>query len=266
MVFASQAFGDLEEGCLDGTRTEIIDTVVRWAAHADSPDIKGQIGKVPKSSAWLCGVAGSGKSRISRSVAARLQKLQRLGSLFCCDYKNRETLNPSSLFSTIALHLADHDPPRKQHLVTAIRDDTATRRTRICRQQFQHFIIAPSTDLPIVGDTVIVIDAFNGSTHDRAHALEILTKRAHELPDGLRIVVTSRFEGDIQKALQSSQASDVDYILMEEIPADLTMRDVSIFVHDALKDAEGLEAADMDKLAKAAGDSFQWACTACRYM
>jgi hypothetical protein len=217
---------------------------------------------------WLCGVAGSGKSRISRSVAARLQRLERLGSLYCCDYKNRETLNPGTLFSTIARHLADRDPLRKQRLVAAIRDDTAIRRIEICRQQYRHFIVTPSADLPVVGDTVIVIDAFDeiGNTQDREDALEILTKRAHELPDGLRIMVTSRFEGDIQKALQSPEAVGVDYMLMEDIPADLTGRDISVYVCDALKDVTGLNSAQLAELAKAAGDSFQWASTACRYI
>ena len=226
---------------------------------------------MPKLSArvlWLCGVAGSGKSRISRSVAARLRRLERLGSLYCCDYKNRVTLNPSSLFSTIARHLADSDPLRKQHLVAAIKDNTAIRRTEACQQQYQHFIVTPSTDLPVIGDTVIVIDAFDeiGNAQDRADALEILTKRAHELPHGLRIVVTSRFEGDIQKALQSQDAVGADYVLMQDIPTDLTVRDISFYVHDALRDVEGLNPAQLDELAKAAGDSFQWASTACRYI
>ena len=177
-------------------------------------------------------------------------KLQRLGSLYCRDYKNRGTLNPGSLFSTIARHLADRDPLRKQRLVAAIRDDTAVRRTEICQQQYRNFIVTPSTDLPVVGDTVIVIDAFDeiGSAEDRADALEILTKRAHELPDGLRIVVTSRFERDIQKALQSPRAVGVDYMLMEDIPSSLTMRDISVYVRDALEDIEGLNLAQSNDL------------------
>ena len=272
MKFADKAYDDNPgKRCLDGTRTKIIETILQWATHAISPDTKDQIGKVPKLSArvlWLCGVAGSGKSRISRSVAARLHKLQRLGSLYCCDYKNRETLNPRSLFSTIALHLADRDPLRKQRLVAAIRDERAIRRTEICRQQYQHFIVIPSADLPVVGDTVIVIDAFDeiGSVRDREDALEILTKRAHELPDGLRIVVTSRFERDIQDALQLPEAVGVAYMLMEDIPTHLTMRDISAYVQDALKTVKGLTSAQLAELAQAAGDSFQWASTACRYI
>ena len=273
MEFASQAFGNAgeEARCLDGTRTEIIDTIVRWALHADCSGGEDQIDEVPKLSArvlWLCGVAGSGKSRISRSIADRLQKLKRLGSLYCCDYRNRATLNPGSLFSTIAQHLAGHDPLRKRRLVDAIKDDKAIRTARICGQQYQNFIVTPSTDLPIVGDTIIVIDAFDeiGSVEDRMVALDILSRRAHELPPGLRIVVTSRFEDDIQEALQSPKAVGVDYILMEHIPAPLTKRDITRYVHHVLGDTRGLGAADFDKLAMAAGESFQWASTACRYI
>src|SRR3984885_3061072 len=272
--FAEKAYGNVHDPktqCFDGTRTEIIESILRWAVHANSPDPKEEVGGGRNPHArvlWLCDVAGSGKSRISRSVAACLDKLQRLGSLYCCDYKNRETLNPGSLFSTIARHLSDHDRLRKQRLVAAIRNDTAIRRTEICWQQYQHFIVAPSADLPVVGDTVIVIDGFDeiGNVRDRADALDILTKRAHELPHGLRIVVASRFERDIQKALHSPEAVGVDYMLMEDIPTELTTRDISFYVHDALKDVEGLDSADLDKLAKAGGDSFQWASTACRYI
>jgi hypothetical protein len=115
---------------------------------------------------------------------------------------------------------------------------------------------------------VIVIDAFDeiGSAQDREDALEILTKRAHELPDGLRIVVTSRFERDIQDALQLPEAAGVDYMLMEDIPTDLTVRDIAVYVQDALKSVKGLTSAQLAELAKAAGDSFQWASTACRYI
>src|SRR3984885_14517273 len=269
--FAEKAYGDVDDPktqCLDGTRTEIIESILRWAMHADCPDAKEEVGGVPKPDVrvlWLCGVAGSGKSRISRSVAARLDKLKRPGSLYCCDYKNRETLNPGSLFSTIARHLADQDELRKLHLVASVKDKTAIRKTDICGLQYRHFIVAPSANLPAVGDTVIVIDAFDeiGNADDRADVLEILTERAHELPNGLRIIVTSRFEQDVQTALRSREAVGVDYLLMEGIPNSLTARDISVYVHDALKNQE---LGDLNQLANAAGDSFQWVSTACRYI
>ena len=106
MEFAERASGDVRGRCLDGTRTEIIDTIMRWALHADSPDGQEQIDKAPRLSArvlWLCGVAGSGKSRISRSVATRLQKVERLGSLYCCDYrKDRKSTRLNSSHESVS--------------------------------------------------------------------------------------------------------------------------------------------------------------------
>ena len=157
---------------------------MRWALQADSPNGEEQIGQVPTLSTrvlWLRGVAGSGKARISCSIATRLRELQHSGLLYCCDSR---MLNPESLFTTIAQHLASHNPLRRRHLVATIKDDKAICTTKICRQQYQHFIIRPSTDLPIVGNTVIVIDAFDeiGSVGDCVAALDILSRHAHELP------------------------------------------------------------------------------------
>ena len=58
-----------------------------------------------------------------------------------------------------------------------MKDDIAIRTTKICRQQYQHFIIMPSFDFPVVGETVIMIDAFDeiGSVEDQGEALDILS-------------------------------------------------------------------------------------------
>ena len=114
MGFAERAFGDVQERRLDGTPTEIIDTIMRWTLHADSPDEEEQIGKVPKLSArvlWLCGVAGLGKSRISRSIAMRLQELERLGSLYCCEaQRNRDSAVTRSQSQATKLQLFSSFP------------------------------------------------------------------------------------------------------------------------------------------------------------
>lgn len=85
-----------------------------------------------------------------------------------------------------------------------------------------------------------MIDAFDEirSTEDRADALEIPTKRAHKIPDGFRIVVTSRFEWGIQKALRFPKSDGVDYLLMEDIPTGFTVRGVLAHVRDALRDVK----------------------------
>ena len=270
MTFAPEARGDLEDYCLDGTRAEIIQAIVGWALSADL--FENVIGwKLPKSSArilWLCGVAGSGKSQIAKAVAARLEQLNRLGSLYCCDHKNGTNLRPASLFSTIARNLADRDPMRKQALVASIGDNRAIWASQNCREQFQRFILQPSRDLPVVGDAIVIIDAFDeiGEVRERAEVLSILTKRAHELPDGLRILVTSRFEQDIQDALRSSSATQVDHILMEDIPEGLTSRDIEIYVARELQMGDDFDSYHVHRLVEAAGTSFLWASMACQFI
>ena len=113
-----------------------------------------------------------------------------------------------------------------------------------------------------------MINAFDeiGNAEDRAVALEILTKGAHDLPSALRIIVTSRFELDVQTAFRSPEAVGMDYLLMEDIPTSLTVRDIFAYVNDALGDVRGLTKGDLDQLANAARDSFQWASTAYRYI
>ena len=148
---------------------------------------------------------------------------------------------PGTLFSTIAPQLADCDALRKQRLVDVIARDTSIRTTEICKSQFKHFIVTPSENLPTVGKTIIVIDAFHkiGDERMRAESLSILTQRASELPDGLRILVTSRFEFDIQRALGSALQmpgdAAVGYVLMGNIPKHLTSRDIGIYVQDQLR-------------------------------
>ena len=271
MAFAPKARGDLEDCCLPGTREEIIQIIVGWASGADPypHDEFAKGPKPPESSArilWLCGVAGSGKSQIARSVSSQLREAGRLGSLYCCSDKHKASLHPGNLFSTIARDLSYHDPLRKRALVKKIGEDKALWTSENCREQFQQFIVEPSRGLTPVGDTIIVIDAFDeiGDAAERAQVLFILTERANDLPTGLRILVTSRFEPDIQDALQPLRAQ-VNCIQMDDIPKEDTSRDIQTYVEKKLK-VDNRKPHDVDQLVQAAGTSFQWASTACLYI
>lgn len=55
-------------------------------------------------------------------------------------------------------------------------------------------------------------------------------------------------------------------MLMEDVPANLTTRDVTLYVHDTLENISDLELADLDKPAMAACESFRRVSTACRYI
>lgn len=277
MKYSSDAQRDLTHACLPGTRVESVEDVVRWAAGADRVpseselDVWGLHRNADDSSRvlWLCGVAGSGKSTILRSVAARLAEIGRLGTFYAFSQATQATTKPENLFSTIARNLADLDAVRKQRLIDVIKDDTVTRTTTSGRVQFERFILDACSNVPAVGDTIVFIDAFDesGDVKARAELLSILTQRAAELPAGLRFVITSRFEPDVQRALETISPG-VKLVLMDDIPTSLSTRDITAFVRAELGGIEELEshASNIEKLAQMAATSFQWASTACRFI
>lgn len=276
MSYAPAAHHNLDRCCLPGTRMEIIESIVYWATGAQLPQNEArQWGSwVPNPNArvlWVCGMSGAGKSTIIRSVAARLEELGRLGTLYGFSDATQATTNPSTLFSTIARDLADRDSLRKQLLIDLIKVNESIRTTTDCRLQFQHFILAPSSEIASVGETVIIIDAFDesGNMQVRRDILGILTKRAHDFPSGLRFIITSRFESDVQESLSSLPTNTyVDLLLLDNIPPHLTARDIQVFIDRELGTDASVSGLlwEKEQLARNAEQSFQWASAACRFI
>lgn len=279
MKFAPEANRALTEdaaGCLDGTRTEVVDAIVNWAIGGDPPTDPPSYLKalVPETRVlWVCGLAGEGKSSIATTVAKRVKAMGLLGSVYSFQGTNQAALNPKNLFSTISRHLAKDDVSWKSRLLEIIRQsDEITHETTSPTKQFDTFILAPGIRATIVGWRVIVIDAFDeaGNRSARAEILRTLTRRAGDLPDGLRIIITSRTEDDVMNAL-SSRPNGVVTLMMHQLPHEQTESDIQMFVADALKDNAHLnQITDANKLkarlVQAAGQLFQWASAACRYI
>lgn len=276
LVYAD-ARQDVDKGCLTGTCEEVLDAILGWAAQATPPSpregsVVGGIAYTADSRVlWVCGLSGSGKSTIARSVATRLKDLGRLGSYYAFDEARQAALNPTTLLPTVARDLADHDPLRKKRLVDTIRNELALRKTTDIVEQFKTFIAEPSSELAAVGDTVVVIDAFDESSKigGRETLLSMLTSSAHEIPEGLKFIVMSRSEPDVQEAtVASAPAGAVNLFVLDNAPQDSTSRDIARFVHHTLGKVRQLRrhGESIERLAVMAEHSFQWASTACRFI
>lgn len=275
---ANRALGDPSTGCLFGTRTEVNHAAQEWGLGMPPSDDRRDFLNIldPEMRAfWICGVAGAGKSSIAISLAKAFRQMGVLGSLYSFQVAQQATLNPTNLFSTIARHLAQYDPSRKQRLVEIIREnDSIIPEATSPTKQFEDLLLALLTrDKQQIATkpTVIVIDAFDecGDFEARRETLNILTHRIHELPADVRFIITSRYEEDVQRAL-GSLPKDTCLLKMEDIPEDSTKHDIHAYVHHELQDVRGLESDDyvskLSELAIAAEKSFQWASTACRFI
>ncbi len=83
--------------CLANTRVELQHQIVEWARDRDGKHIF-----------WLCGMAGTGKSTIARTVARSFADKGQLGASFFFKKGEGNRGNASKLLITLAVDLMAH--------------------------------------------------------------------------------------------------------------------------------------------------------------
>ncbi|KAF8288837.1 hypothetical protein DL93DRAFT_2123299, partial [Clavulina sp. PMI_390] len=267
-----------EKGCLPGTRTAILSTIINWAVGGvQSPNCPPYLGNLTqdKHILWLCGVAGSGKSSIAMTVALEAHACGMLGAYYRFSASNQAQLNPSNLFSTIACHLASQNSKTEEKLVDIVKGcDRLTQQSINPLQQLNTFVLpllGPNNSPPIIPHTIIVIDALDesGSIKDRRGILQCLAELPSKLPSHVHILVTSRYEIDVQDAVSSDTHTVL--IHMDQIPHSSTEQDIRLYVHHMLKGVPisrdpAQQEERLTQLAIRSEESFQWASTACLFI
>jgi hypothetical protein len=268
MDYAKNVGFDSDKQCLPGTRVALLDELVDWI---NSPD-----GENTPRVLFFSATAGFGKSAIAHTIAWHFHNLGRLGSSYCFDQADQTNRSIKYLFRTISLNLSDLDPGWKHTLCAVVAGSHAVRATQGLEDQFNKFIVMPAADLATVGPIVIVIDALDecGSPDKRELLLDMLIERAAEWPKNFQILITTRPERDIIKALHRiHQDPYIKYIKHKHVDPEemknLTELDLFLYIESKLSNISELE----DKLPKGEWCSvlvkrseglFQWAAVACQ--
>jgi WD40 repeat protein len=191
-------------GCLSNTRTEIIKFIVEWV---DDPPAQHNI-------LWLHGLAGSGKSTLSTTIANIFGDSGRLGAFLFFDRDVTERSDPSRVISTLAHQLASSHP-RIGLALRAVLETNSNILTWPISRQFQKLIFEPVLTIadqhPCV---VVVLDALDecGTANDREGLLDVLASGDVKLPSYFRTIITSRADVDIDNIF-----SYRDHILSYEL-------------------------------------------------
>ncbi|KAF8143574.1 hypothetical protein K438DRAFT_2029550 [Mycena galopus ATCC 62051] len=182
--------------CLTGTRSEILGFISEWLLTPSDWTIL-----------WLGGLAGSGKSAVSATVANRIAGLRRLGAFICFD--RRASMQQMNVVRNLSYQLGSFD----SRLGAAISDGLLTNGrilTSPLPEQFQELILKPllSQHLDTEGPIVVILDALDesGDGTSRAPLLDLLINDFVKLPKFVRVLVTSRPEIDIKSAFLTSPA------------------------------------------------------------
>ncbi|KAF7367054.1 hypothetical protein MSAN_00964600 [Mycena sanguinolenta] len=175
------------EGCLKGTRIELLADLLAWSRDPNSPKIF-----------WLDGMAGTGKSAIARSFCHVLQEQNQLGGSFFCLRGDSNRNNPKHIIPTLAVQLASRDGAYKWALLAAIQKGISQNAN--LKIQVENLLERPlhsnhNSPLPSM---VFVIDALDEL--DNEDITKELIQRLVSVVPGLaiKLLVTSRPERHIR--------------------------------------------------------------------
>ncbi|KAI8648817.1 NACHT domain-containing protein [Fusarium sp. Ph1] len=210
--------------CLLDTRVDLLEGISRWIADPDSKTIY-----------WLNGMAGTGKSTISRTVARSRSKQGDLGASFFFKRGETDRGNLSKVVSTLACQLARNVPGVASVIKQALDADPAIVGKAI-GEQFDKLVQGPLSEVGKAPTTpssvVIVIDALDECERDADIRLLInILSKTKLLQPRLRVFLTSRPELPIRLGFSEVHGTYQDLVL-HEIPRNIVEHDIFAFLAD----------------------------------
>ncbi|KAL5596937.1 uncharacterized protein BROUX77_006885 [Berkeleyomyces rouxiae] len=215
--------------CQPGTRVKILGDIRQWANDPSA-----------KSLFWLNGMAGTGKSTISRTICNDFAKSNQLGASFFFKRGEGDRGNLSRFVTTIASQLAQKYGETAKHIKLAIDDDMHIS-TKAIREQFEKLILEPLKktflEAKKIVSLVLVLDALDEC--DRYEDIKLIITlfsscaRHPELKLRLKCLITSRPELPIRLGFNDAKGTFQDLVL-HDIPHKLIEQDITTFLKHEL--------------------------------
>jgi NACHT domain len=221
---AFNSFSDQSEPmCHPETRIALLSEINDWALDSQSKCIF-----------WLNGMAGTGKSTISRTIACDFTNRRQLGASFFFKRGEGDRGNASKFFTTIAAQLVQSHPGLRPYLKKVLEMDPAIS-TKTMKEQFEKLIFGLLSESARPLKALIVIDALDEceNEHHITIILHLLTRIQFIKSVKLRLLVTSRPELPVRLGFKQIPESHRDFIL-HEIPPPVIKHDIGAFLRDEL--------------------------------
>ncbi|TAQ83564.1 hypothetical protein B7494_g8112 [Chlorociboria aeruginascens] len=210
--------------CYEGTRVELLRQIYSWASDQGSERIF-----------WLNGMAGTGKSTISRTVAQNFADKGELGASFFFKRGEGDRGHAGMFFATIATQLVQKLPSLAPHLQETIEADPGISRKAL-KQQFDALVLQPlgkiQTDPQKSSSIVIVVDALDECDQEKdvKTIIRLFSEVKHAAQ--LRFFLTSRPELPIRLGFRDIRGHYE--LVLHEIPKPIVKEDISLFLEHEL--------------------------------
>ncbi|KAK0645495.1 hypothetical protein B0T16DRAFT_428600 [Cercophora newfieldiana] len=205
--------------CHPDTRTKLLRQIREWANDPQAENIF-----------WLNGMAGTGKSTISRTVATSFAKDSLLGASFFFKRGEGDRGRAGLVFPTIARQLVQKIPALVHSIREAIDADPDVSKKAL-RDQFENLILQPLKSIHHTTGIAIVIDALDECDGDEdVKTIIALLAQANVLRSVcLRIFITSRPELPIRLGFKDVQGK-YQGLALHQIPEQVVEQDISTFL------------------------------------
>ncbi|KAL7797028.1 Pfs, NACHT and WD domain protein [Trichoderma afarasin] len=211
--------------CLPDTRVELLQHITNWTQDPSA-----------KAIFWLNGMAGTGKSTVSRTIAKSLVSTGHLGASFFFKRGEGDRGSSAKLFTTIAAQLATIQTNIASYFQHAIKANSDIGNKGL-REQFNELILQPLSKVPPYkrksGFIVIVIDALDECELEDDVKL-IIRLFNHDKSLGLRIFLTSRPELPIRLGFSAIQG-EFQGVILHEISEPVIQHDLSVLIRHELQ-------------------------------
>ncbi|KAF7328906.1 NACHT domain-containing protein [Mycena venus] len=189
--------------CHPETRTEMLDTLYKWAVQHDSA----------RPVRWLHGPAGAGKSAIMQTLCLKLQAAGRLGGAFFFKRSHTTRGNAKVLFATLAYQLALNNRksnPTIWHAISQSAEDDPSVVGRSMDAQLCQLIVEPCHSFIGCPPIILLIDGLDECQDEDAQR-EIIRSigSVAAIHRHLRFLIASRPEAHIREVFEDRSLNGI---------------------------------------------------------
>ncbi|KAL7916679.1 hypothetical protein GGI35DRAFT_466219 [Trichoderma velutinum] len=250
-------------GCLENTRIQVLSQIRSWIDGDGERRIY-----------WLRGMAGTGKTTISMTIAREYYGKGRLGASFFFSRSSGDLSSTRKFVATIANELAESLLAYREHLHNAL-ESSSSITSRSLYDQWEKLILDPMRSTLLEDDVqpiLIVIDALDecNSQYDLGVLIQCLADLAALDKIAFRIFITSRPEKTIHLGFDKIMSTTRQEFTLHNIEESIVAADLQLYyrheLHDMDIDESPITEDVIDILTKKSDGLFIHAATVCRFI
>jgi hypothetical protein len=255
--------------CHPATRIDLLKEIQLWVEEPTGHRIF-----------WLNGMAGTGKSTISRTFARSFDDRGLLGASFFFKSGEGDRGNALRFFTTIAAQLTVKVPELIPHIAKVLELDPDVPQKEM-KEQFEKLVFNPLLELKHNQSSksrtiIIIIDALD-ECEDEQHTrtiLRLLSQNNSMEGVNLRLFITSRPELPIVLGFQRMNGDVHKDVLLHDVPVSVVDHDLHAFLQDEMAQIRRDQQlprtwpgdANIRALIETARPLFIFAATVCRFV